>query len=49
MLFFDDESRNREVASLGVHFVLVDPKVGVTLQQFEEALHDYAENQTLDK
>jgi magnesium-dependent phosphatase 1 len=49
MLFFDDESRNREVTSLGIHFVLVDPKVGVTLQQFEEALHDYAENQTLDK
>ncbi|KAI8886263.1 hypothetical protein K501DRAFT_214231 [Backusella circina FSU 941] len=41
MLFFDDEGGNREVTSLGVHFVLVDPRVGITLHQFENALHQY--------
>jgi magnesium-dependent phosphatase 1 len=41
MLFFDDEGRNREVTSLGVHFVHVDARAGVTLHQFENALHNY--------
>ncbi|GAA6002024.1 hypothetical protein JCM10207_003043 [Rhodosporidiobolus poonsookiae] len=37
MLFFDDESRNREVKKLGVEFVLV-PNEGTTLQLFETGL-----------
>ncbi|GAA5835865.1 hypothetical protein JCM9279_002125 [Rhodotorula babjevae] len=37
MLFFDDESRNREVAKLGVTFVLV-PNGGTTRQLFESGL-----------
>ncbi|KWU41483.1 magnesium-dependent phosphatase-1, partial [Rhodotorula sp. JG-1b] len=37
MLFFDDESRNREVAKLGVTFVLVGP-AGVTRSLFESGL-----------
>ncbi|GAA5828450.1 hypothetical protein JCM11251_006255 [Rhodosporidiobolus azoricus] len=37
MLFFDDESRNREVAKLGVTFVLV-PNGGTTRSLFETGL-----------
>ncbi|GAA6055181.1 hypothetical protein JCM3770_002223 [Rhodotorula araucariae] len=37
MLFFDDESRNREVAKLGVTFVLV-PNGGTSRQLFELGL-----------
>lgn len=44
MLFFDDERRNREVTKLGVHFVLVDTRTGITPLQFENALHTFAEN-----
>ncbi|SAM06704.1 hypothetical protein [Absidia glauca] len=41
MLFFDDERRNSEVKSLGVHFVLVDPAKGVTMHQFKAALQQF--------
>lgn len=41
MLFFDDEQRNSEVRSLGVHFVLVDPAKGVTMHQFKAALQQF--------
>ncbi|KAI8970414.1 magnesium-dependent phosphatase-1 [Mycotypha africana] len=44
MLFFDDESRNKEVTKLGVHFVKVDTRTGITLFQFENALHAFASN-----
>lgn len=44
MLFFDDESRNREVSKLGVHFVLVNTRTGITPFQFENALHAFASN-----
>lgn len=44
MLFFDDESRNREVTKLGVHFVKVDTRTGITPFQFENALHAYVSN-----
>jgi magnesium-dependent phosphatase 1 len=44
MLFFDDESRNKEVTKLGVHFVKVDTRSGITPFQFENALHTYAAN-----
>ncbi|KAI8644915.1 magnesium-dependent phosphatase-1 [Parasitella parasitica] len=44
MLFFDDESRNREVCKLGVHFVHVNTKTGITPFQFENALHAFATN-----
>lgn len=44
MLFFDDERRNREVTKLGVHFILVDTRTGITPLQFENALHAYAES-----
>ncbi|KAI7903973.1 magnesium-dependent phosphatase-1 [Cokeromyces recurvatus] len=44
MLFFDDESRNREVTRLGVHFVKVDGRTGITPFQFENALHAFANN-----
>ncbi|POY72665.1 hypothetical protein BMF94_4494 [Rhodotorula taiwanensis] len=37
MVFFDDEARNREVAKLGVTFVLVGPE-GVTRKLFESGL-----------
>ncbi|KAI8059068.1 magnesium-dependent phosphatase-1 [Gilbertella persicaria] len=46
MLFFDDEHRNREVTKLGVHFVRVDTRKGITPFQFENALHAYASNST---
>lgn len=39
MVFFDDESRNREVASLGVTFVLVPD--GVNRPIFEKGLKDW--------
>ncbi|KAI8332560.1 magnesium-dependent phosphatase-1 [Chlamydoabsidia padenii] len=38
MLFFDDERRNADVKTLGVHFILVDPAKGVTMHQFKTAL-----------
>ncbi|KAI8391033.1 magnesium-dependent phosphatase-1 [Radiomyces spectabilis] len=38
MLFFDDERRNAEVKTLGVHFVHVDARAGVTMNVFYEAL-----------
>ena len=44
MLFFDDESRNREVCQLGVHFVHVNTRTGITPFQFENALHAFAAN-----
>ncbi|KAG1175929.1 hypothetical protein G6F36_011029 [Rhizopus arrhizus] len=44
MLFFDDEQRNREVAKLGVHFVLVDSRTGITPTQFENALDAFEKN-----
>jgi magnesium-dependent phosphatase 1 len=44
MLFFDDEARNREVTKLGVHFVKVNTTIGITLFQFENALHTYVSN-----
>ncbi|CEP16849.1 hypothetical protein [Parasitella parasitica] len=44
MLFFDDESRNREVCKLGVHFIHVNTKTGITPFQFENALHAFASN-----
>jgi magnesium-dependent phosphatase 1 len=44
MLFFDDESRNKEVSRLGVHFTLVNTKTGITPLQFENALQTYAKN-----
>ncbi|KAL9538230.1 hypothetical protein MBANPS3_011094 [Mucor bainieri] len=44
MLFFDDESRNREVCKLGVHFVHVNTRTGITPFQFENALHAFASN-----
>ncbi|KZP01035.1 magnesium-dependent phosphatase-1 [Calocera viscosa TUFC12733] len=34
MLFFDDETRNKEVEQLGVTFVLVDDEEGVTEEAF---------------
>jgi magnesium-dependent phosphatase 1 len=40
MVFYDDESRNREVAQLGVTFVLVPQ--GVTRSVFEKGLQDWA-------
>ncbi|KAI5481660.1 magnesium-dependent phosphatase-1 [Pseudohyphozyma bogoriensis] len=40
MLFFDDESRNREVTKLGVHFVLVGNS-GVTRKLFEQGLEQW--------
>ncbi|ORY77351.1 magnesium-dependent phosphatase-1, partial [Protomyces lactucae-debilis] len=39
MIFFDDEARNREVAGLGVTFVLVPQ--GVTQSVFERGLRDW--------
>lgn len=42
MLFFDDEWRNREVESLGVHFVHVDSRKGVTMDTFMNALTKYS-------
>lgn len=44
MLFFDDESRNKEVTKLGVHFTLVNTKTGITPFHFENALDAYAKN-----
>ncbi|KAI8352821.1 magnesium-dependent phosphatase-1 [Choanephora cucurbitarum] len=44
MLFFDDESRNREVTKLGAHFVQVNTRKGITPTQFMTALHNYANN-----
>ncbi|KAI8368459.1 magnesium-dependent phosphatase-1 [Blakeslea trispora] len=44
MLFFDDESRNREVTKLGVHFVQVNTRKGITPTQFMTALRNYASN-----
>jgi len=38
MLFFDDETRNKEVEQLGVTFVLVDDEEGVTEGAFCEGL-----------
>jgi len=38
MLFFDDETRNKEVEQLGVTFVLVDDDEGVTEDAFCEGL-----------
>lgn len=42
ILFFDDESRNRNVESLGVAFCLVDETVGVTIDVFNEAVSAYS-------
>lgn len=44
MLFFDDESRNKEVTRLGVHFTLVNTKTGITPFQFQNALDAFAKN-----
>lgn len=44
MLFFDDEGRNKEVTKLGVHFIRVDTRSGITPFQFENALHTFAAN-----
>jgi magnesium-dependent phosphatase 1 len=44
MLFFDDEGRNKEVTTLGVHFIRVDTRTGITPFQFENALAAYASN-----
>lgn len=41
MIFFDDEWRNNEVRTLGVHFHHVDSRKGVTMQQFMDALSKY--------
>ncbi|ORE06740.1 hypothetical protein BCV72DRAFT_178276, partial [Rhizopus microsporus var. microsporus] len=41
MLFFDDESRNREVSKLGVHFIHVNSRTGITPTQFENALQAF--------
>lgn len=43
MLFFDDERRNAEVRSLGVHFVHIDSRTGVTMNGFLTALQQYAQ------
>lgn len=43
MLFFDDEWRNSEVkTALGVHFVHVDTRDGVTMYKFMNALRMFA-------
>lgn len=44
MLFFDDEGRNKEVTKLGVHFIRVDTRTGITPFQFENALAAYGSN-----
>ncbi|CEI89752.1 Putative Magnesium-dependent phosphatase-1 [Rhizopus microsporus] len=44
MLFFDDESRNREVSKLGVHFIHVNSRTGITPTQFENALQAFEKN-----
>ncbi|KAI8074430.1 magnesium-dependent phosphatase-1 [Gongronella butleri] len=49
MLFFDDESRNRSVQFLGVHFVLLNPDKGVTLHQFHAALENYSKQSRLSQ
>ncbi|KAF7729508.1 hypothetical protein EC973_004182 [Apophysomyces ossiformis] len=41
MLFFDDERRNAEVRSLGVHFIHIDSRSGVTMQGFLSALEQF--------
>jgi len=40
MLFFDDESRNREVEKLGVTFILIG-RDGVTKRVFEKGLEEW--------
>ncbi|KAG0171353.1 hypothetical protein DFQ28_005621 [Apophysomyces sp. BC1034] len=47
MLFFDDERRNSEVKSLGVHFVLVDNRSGVTMHGFLAALEQFEKQSKL--
>lgn len=47
MLFFDDERRNVVVKSLGVHFILLDPSKGVTLDRFGSALELFAKNASM--
>ncbi|KAL0093958.1 magnesium-dependent phosphatase-1 [Phycomyces blakesleeanus] len=42
MLFFDDESRNREVTRLGVHFVLLSQRDGITWSTFKKGLKEFA-------
>ncbi|KAI8979982.1 magnesium-dependent phosphatase-1 [Pilobolus umbonatus] len=44
MIFFDDEHRNSEVTKLGVHFVKVDARKGVTVDLFEKALERYSKH-----
>lgn len=47
MVFFDDEWRNREVETLGVHFCHVNSRDGVTLDLFYNALHKFAQQSRL--
>ncbi|CAO3611228.1 unnamed protein product [Cunninghamella echinulata] len=47
MLFFDDERRNTIVKNLGVHFILLDPSKGVTLDKFMSALQLFEKNVTM--
>eukprot|EP01113_Clastostelium_recurvatum_P004119 TRINITY_DN11819_c0_g1_i2.p1 TRINITY_DN11819_c0_g1~~TRINITY_DN11819_c0_g1_i2.p1 ORF type:complete len:164 (+),score=32.74 TRINITY_DN11819_c0_g1_i2:214-705(+) len=42
MIFFDDESRNREVERLGVTFVLIDEDEGLSEAAFCQGLWTYA-------
>ncbi|KAI9319949.1 magnesium-dependent phosphatase-1 [Dichotomocladium elegans] len=44
MVFFDDEWRNSEVRTLGVHFHRVDTKKGVTMDVLMGALREYDQN-----
>ncbi|KAM0746520.1 magnesium-dependent phosphatase-1 [Meredithblackwellia eburnea MCA 4105] len=48
MVFYDDEPRNREVASLGVTFVLVREGEGVTHQVFQRGLNSWREANKVD-
>ncbi|CAO3618149.1 unnamed protein product [Cunninghamella blakesleeana] len=49
MLFFDDERRNIVVKNLGVHFILLDPSKGVTLDRFQSALKLFEENISMNQ